>query len=200
MVEMLGVLAIIGVLSVGGIAGYSKAMFKYKLNKQTEQLSHLYDVFLRYKSEWSFEEKHVQIIPYFKKMGEIPEAMYVKNDDTILHDAFGNEVYIVTNSCTPICNTVLISISLTKKRNFEVCHNIINLAKQYSNTLTYIYVGKNTEDSTSEQFGGSLYGDKYCGSTNKCIRDVDNDTIYDMCNYCTDSTVCRFRLETYIKS
>ena len=34
MVEMLGVLAIIGVLSVVAIAGYSKAMMKYKLNKQ----------------------------------------------------------------------------------------------------------------------------------------------------------------------
>ena len=34
MVEMLGVLAIIGILSVGAIAGYSKAMMKYKLNKQ----------------------------------------------------------------------------------------------------------------------------------------------------------------------
>ena len=33
MIEMLGVLAIIGVLSVGGIAGYSKAMQMYKLNK-----------------------------------------------------------------------------------------------------------------------------------------------------------------------
>ena len=33
MIEMLGVLAIIGVLSIGGIAGYSKAMFKYKFNK-----------------------------------------------------------------------------------------------------------------------------------------------------------------------
>ena len=39
MVEMLGVLAIIGVLSVGAIAGYSKAMMKYKLNKQAEQLN-----------------------------------------------------------------------------------------------------------------------------------------------------------------
>ena len=29
MIEMLGVLAIIGVLSVGGIAGYSKAMLNY---------------------------------------------------------------------------------------------------------------------------------------------------------------------------
>lgn len=37
MVEMLGVLAIIGVLSVGGIAAYSKAMEKYNLNKLRDQ-------------------------------------------------------------------------------------------------------------------------------------------------------------------
>ena len=50
MVEMLGVLAIIGVLSVGAMSGYAKAMFKYKLNRQTEQIgsilsTYLYDVF-----------------------------------------------------------------------------------------------------------------------------------------------------------
>ena len=39
MVEMLGVLAIIGVLSVGAIAGYSKAMMKYKLNKHAEAIN-----------------------------------------------------------------------------------------------------------------------------------------------------------------
>lgn len=39
MVEMLGVLAIIGVLSVGGIAGYSKAMAKFKLTKAQDQLA-----------------------------------------------------------------------------------------------------------------------------------------------------------------
>ena len=41
MVEMLGVLAIIGVLSVGGIAGYSKAMTKFKINKSMDQISML---------------------------------------------------------------------------------------------------------------------------------------------------------------
>ena len=40
MVEMLGVLAIVGVLSVGAIAGYSKAMFKYKMNKTMDIISH----------------------------------------------------------------------------------------------------------------------------------------------------------------
>ena len=39
MVEMLGVLAIIGVLSVGGIAGYSKAMYKQKMNKSVDIVS-----------------------------------------------------------------------------------------------------------------------------------------------------------------
>ncbi len=39
MIEMLGVLAIIGVLSVGGIAGYSKAMMKFKINKTIEQIT-----------------------------------------------------------------------------------------------------------------------------------------------------------------
>lgn len=41
MVEMLGVLAIVGVLSIGGIAGYSKAMAKYKVNKTIDQVSML---------------------------------------------------------------------------------------------------------------------------------------------------------------
>lgn len=40
MIEMLGVLAIIGVLSVGGIAGFSKAMLKYKINSTVNQISH----------------------------------------------------------------------------------------------------------------------------------------------------------------
>ncbi|MBQ8481261.1 MAG: hypothetical protein IJ532_01845 [Alphaproteobacteria bacterium] len=41
MIEMLGVLAIIGVLSVGGIAGYSKAMSKFRVNKTVDQISHI---------------------------------------------------------------------------------------------------------------------------------------------------------------
>ncbi len=42
MVEMLGVLAIIGVLSVGGIAGYTMAMNKYKANEIVNGISTIY--------------------------------------------------------------------------------------------------------------------------------------------------------------
>ena len=39
MIEMLGVLAIIGVLSVGGIAGYSKAMEQFRINKMIDNIA-----------------------------------------------------------------------------------------------------------------------------------------------------------------
>ncbi len=39
MVEMLGVLAIIGVLSIGGIAGYTQAMKKYRINEALNEIS-----------------------------------------------------------------------------------------------------------------------------------------------------------------
>ena len=41
MVEMLGVLAIIGVLSIGGIAGYTMAMNRYKANQILDVASKL---------------------------------------------------------------------------------------------------------------------------------------------------------------
>ena len=48
MIEMLGVLAIIGVLSVGGIAGYSKAMTKYKVNRTIDEYMHLFRGLIEY--------------------------------------------------------------------------------------------------------------------------------------------------------
>lgn len=39
MIEMLGVLAIIGVLSVGGIVGYTKAVEKHKIDQTMQQMS-----------------------------------------------------------------------------------------------------------------------------------------------------------------
>ncbi len=38
MIEMIGVLAVIGVLSVGGLAGYTKAMMQYRANRTMEQI------------------------------------------------------------------------------------------------------------------------------------------------------------------
>lgn len=42
MIEMLGVLAIIAVLSVGGIAGYGKAIEQFKVNRLIEEYWYSY--------------------------------------------------------------------------------------------------------------------------------------------------------------
>ena len=57
MIEMLGVLAIIGVLSVGGIAGYSKAMEKFKFNKAIDEYSTLLFGVVQHLDDF----KHIQI-------------------------------------------------------------------------------------------------------------------------------------------
>ena len=49
MLEMLGVLAIVGILSVGSIFGYNKAVRMYKINKLSEEYKfediELFDMF-----------------------------------------------------------------------------------------------------------------------------------------------------------
>ena len=79
MIEMLGVLAIIGVLSVGGIAGYSKAMTKFKINKMIEDYSNLtFNLIENYpnllKSYSSVKTKNSELYNLAKDMGWIPDS------------------------------------------------------------------------------------------------------------------------------
>ncbi len=77
MIEMLGVLAIIGVLSVGGIAGYSKAMEKFKINKATEDYSYLIHGLLSNLDEARKQQSSdsvVSLVEYVKAAGIVPET------------------------------------------------------------------------------------------------------------------------------
>ena len=92
MVEMLGVLAIIGVLSVGGIAGYSKAMNKYKINKTTDQVSMLVaNIRTLFSSQGDYEGlTNAQA----KQFGVVPNDMYTDDANSVITNAFGGEVKI----------------------------------------------------------------------------------------------------------
>ena len=94
MVEMLGVLAIIGVLSVGGIAGYSKAMNKYKINKTTDQVSMLVaNIRTLFSSQGDYQGlSNAQAI----KFGVVPEDMYNAGSASTsdIKNAFGGDVTI----------------------------------------------------------------------------------------------------------
>ena len=81
MIEMLGVLAIIGVLSVGGIAGYSKAMMQYKINKTADQITQIVgNVRTLFASQKNFGALcgggHKANYPLIKKAHLVPDEMW----------------------------------------------------------------------------------------------------------------------------
>ena len=92
MVEMLGVLAIIGVLSVGGIAGYSKAMNKFKINKTTDQVSMLVaNIRTLFSAQGDYDGLDNKAA---KQFGIVPNDMYEKASDSAITNAFGGKVVI----------------------------------------------------------------------------------------------------------
>lgn len=95
MIEMLGVLAIIGVLSVGGIAGYSKAMNKFKTNKVADNVSMLVaNIKTLYAQQKIYHGLTNQTAV---DMGVVPDELGTTSD---LTNAFNGKVYISTADST----------------------------------------------------------------------------------------------------
>ena len=184
MVEMLGVLAIIGVLSVGAISGYSKAMFKYKLNKQAEQMNTLINAVARNVHNFDNLNGGTYLTETFIKMGEIPTEM-VKNNINIVYDIFGQPWQIFLDGSGKFMFLSSYSqygaSSLTTKSadNLEICKNILIAAKENSDNLSYMSSASN--HSSTENKAGFLYGDKNCNNDNRCLKNLKLDDIYDFC-------------------
>lgn len=99
MVEMLGVLAIIGVLSVGGISGYSKAMAKYKLTKAQDQITMLLmNIRTAYATSPNYDGLCEQAV---KDYNLAPNEMVSgSGTDTNLFGTFGGNVYVGATAST----------------------------------------------------------------------------------------------------
>ncbi len=97
MIEMLGVLAIIGVLSVGGIAGYSKAMMKFKINKTIDQITqtsqNIRTLYARQKSYKNLSHKVV------RKANLAPSELFLgSGSDYNMTNAWGGTFAVNTHS------------------------------------------------------------------------------------------------------
>jgi len=97
MIEMLGVLAIIGVLSVGGIAGYSKAMMKYRVNKTIEQISMIIANTQTFFQSQKKSERYADVYnkDIWKKAKLIPDEMW---DGDSVKNIFGGDFEMETGS------------------------------------------------------------------------------------------------------
>lgn len=105
MIEMLGVLAIIGVLSVGGIAGYSKAMNKFKTNKVADNVSMLVaNIKTMYAQQNTYKNLSNSTAV---TLGVVPDELVVKTyksdgsvDSTSLKNAYNGDVEINASEST----------------------------------------------------------------------------------------------------
>ncbi len=182
MVEMLGVLAIIGVLSVGAIAGYSKAMMKYKLNKHAEQMNQIMAAISRHTGSFKNIQYESFVTGAFTKMGEFPSEMSQDNNTVSVYDIFKNRISVVYSPKTSSSNhsaqnEIRLDYYLSTDSNtaVELCRSLFVAAKEQSGELHRIF----TTTSSSPNDQNQYYGDKYC--TNNCIKNLSMNTIGNIC-------------------
>ena len=182
MVEMLGVLAIIGVLSVGAIAGYSKAMMKYKLNKQAEQLNTVINAVARnihgFDNLKGSDDANQYITSYFIKMGELPKEMIISGDNDRIYDIWKNKYLIIL---TPkwIAIYVFMNLDIKSTETLEMCRNILVTAKENSDNIRHVNLMSGF--ASDEQIIEFFMGDRFCLSGSTCLRNITLDNIYSAC-------------------
>ena len=195
MVEMLGVLAIIGVLSVGAIAGYSKAMMKYKLNKQAEQLSTVINAVATYGLQIKSNpvpvgsSSRISIIPALNKLNYIPKEMLKNNQNDYIYDVFNSQIRLDSGYYnkpdwlpSKYYSRVLIFFDNGKSsRDVQICQNVLNTVRESRDSIWYIELISVHGLKTSNIFA-VYYGDKYCTDKRVCLKDL---TVTASSEFCT---------------
>ena len=100
MIEMLGVLAIIAVLSVGGIAGYGKAMEKFKLTKALDDYSMLINGLIEYKDnirKIKTNDSLYGLVNIVQSLNLVPKT-WKKVSAMHISDNYGNVLRIYSNN------------------------------------------------------------------------------------------------------
>ena len=165
MVEMLGVLAIIGVLSVGAIAGYSKAMNKYKLNKLRGQVV---QVITNIQTWYMSVSKNSWTTAVLNKLIILPEMGNVNN----CRHAMGGRCYIGINQS----ERKYIKIGF-QDLSYEACLDLAVL------DLTGIRYSMMINALNNTAYDGSTCNDE--GGNNKCFMSsklVTVNQIKDVCS------------------
>ena len=200
MIEMLGVLAIIGVLSVGGIAGYSKAMEKFKLNKTISEYSYLIQGLVEHLHEikyLSHDDTQIPIYEYIQAAHLIPETWKLSGQG--LTDANGNTVFVFSQNDSLVINFYLGGITNTTGENVttsfsdKLCVALFqNLGQPLHEAVTLARTSKWGHGSKVIFF----YGDAYCGGDKKCLKDATLSEMKEACGICDNTNSwCNFTLE-----
>ncbi len=173
MIEMLGVLAIIGVLSVGGIAGYSKAMMQFKINKTAEQISQI----VTNLRTLYLQQKDFEGLDTFGaiSMGIVPDDLDIdasRHDGSAIKNIFGGSVSISAHPATGFANygkefgAATISFYSIPT---EACIALATMDWGSSSGLIALSIGGSSGFSTTGVYSGrGCPGESYSGLASAC--------------------------------
>ena len=201
MIEMLGVLAIIAVLSVGGIAGYSKAMMKYKINKMTEEYTILMTGLMEYQESLfkTYANNDNRFLAQFIIDAKlVPETWKFVNKQFIT-DSLGNKInaYVDTAaSGTKFTSDIYIVPSGVNKDSeyaYQLCmalsHEVVYpLAANMGFTELFIRNDAITNSNGFMVYTKSCYGSGF--NEVKCLSDMTLSEISQICKSCVKKDSC----------
>ncbi len=187
MIEMLGVLSIVGILSVGGIAGFSKAMAKYRMIKFKEKYMYFVQEVLQYDKTWTKERARAGVqgntqfalASLIARVGLLPQHWEQK--DVYIYDDVGGKHYISKG-----LQNMEFQYSITyseMSRNSESKQRCLTLMLDVLKQMDNIYFISLWKNNT--RYGNLLYGKDYCNQkTQVCFAEMDVAEIYEYCSVC----------------
>ena len=201
MIEMLGVLAIIGVLSVGGIAGYSKAMMKYKINKMTEEYTMLMTGLMEYeeslfKNYADAEERNLAQFIIDAKL--VPETWKLESQQYIT-DSLGNKInaYVdVAKTGVRFSSDILIVSGGENKNSEEAYQLCLALAHDivYPLSASADFALLFINNAVMPNYGSYTVYSKSCRNSDftevKCMADMTLSEISAICKSCVQQNTC----------
>ena len=199
MVEMLGVLAIIGVLSVGAIAGYSKAMMKYKLNQHAQAVNMLINNFLQLGEQLSIgQNEEVCYGTLFKKMNLLPDGINYRYNCELKDSWFNGSIKIYRNTIQNQNFGGLCFFLPVSSQGEDICRNILFVAKENAANLWAVELVNFMSDSSIQYSKKNIYGNNYCSKDRKCLYNMTLNDTEVVCNVC-DGEECALCVFSWYK-
>ena len=203
MIEMLGVLAIIGVLSVGGIAGYSKAMEQFRINKAISEYSMLIFGMLEhlddFKKTTTSMTENAEVFTVAESLSLVPQS-WNKINNLQYADSYGNMIqlwispdYSYDNSAVLTLDFYLGGVTKTSdSKNISANFSAKLCMEIYQKIAIPLHVA--AWDANIYKSGGGSFiidGDSACDGEQKCLTNITLAEIHSICDACTRSSeVC----------